>query len=174
MTNTFTSSSPIDKEENNYPFLVMRILRIYPLTYFFGHNIQHQRCWPGIKPTLPALEVCSLNHLTNGKSQDLSSAQFVYITYSTFWLYLSHCTSLVLIYLIPGSLLVPFDSLHPIPPPPSPHLWKPQILSLSLWVCLFVVFRSIIDQQHCVSSCYKTYWFKISVHHKMITVHLTF
>ena len=49
---------------------------------------------------------------------------------------------------------VPFDCLHSIPPSPTPHLWKPQILPFLLWVVsLFVKY---IDLQHYVSFCYTT------------------
>ena len=63
----------------------------------------------------------------------------------------SYITSLVLIYLITGSLY-----LWP-PSSNSPHLclWWPQFWSVSLWVC----FRSIIDLQYYVSSWYTAQWF---------------
>ena len=63
-----------------------------------------------------------------------------------------------------------FDSLHSIFPSPNPTSGNHKS---DLFFCEFVCFWSIIDQQHCISFCYTTWCFGISIHFKMIsTIHL--
>ena len=53
------------------------------------------------------------------------------------------------------------------PPSHRPPLVKTNLISYLWVVCLF---WSIIDRKHYVSSCYRIWWFCISIHFKMITI----
>ena len=61
---------------------------------------------------------------------------------------------------------VPFDHLHPIPPPPNSGNHKPDLFLYEfVWL---VGFWSKNDLQHCISSWHTTQRFTISIHYKMI------
>ena len=72
--------------------------------------------------------------------------------------------SLVLMYHIIGSLYL-LTHLPPFLSPPT----LPCNHKSDLFFYEFVCFPSIIDLQHCISSCYTTQWFDTAIHFKMIT-----
>ena len=89
----------------------------------------------------------------------------MYITYScvTYFYHVVHYT-LGHIYLITGSLyLLTAFIQFPLPLPLGAGNHKS-----NLFLTCFC-FWNIIDLQHCLSFCYTTEWFDISIHFKMIT-----
>ena len=82
----------------------------------------------------------SLNHLTNRKSQDLSSSQFVYTTYSTFdYIYHTvHLYYLFILYLEACLYLLTAFIQFPLHPAPTSGNHRSYPFSMSLFVCLFL------------------------------------
>ena len=81
-------------------------------------------------------------------------------------MYLLCCTLYPLICPINGSLyLLRAFVEFPFLPPPASGKHKSNLFSE-----LFVCFWNIIDRKHYVSSCYRIWWFSISIHFKMITM----